>query len=62
MTMKIGNILIGVVSMIILTLIQDRICSKKEDRAKLFMLIPVVAIYSGIVIFIIKILIIPKKP
>ena len=49
--MKIGNILIGVVSLIILTLIQDRICSKKEDRAKLFLLIPVAAIYSGIAIF-----------
>lgn len=49
--MKTGNILIGVVSLIILTLIQDRICSQKENRAKLFLLIPVAAIYSGVIIF-----------
>ena len=50
MTMTINNILIGIASFIAVTLIQDRICSKKEDRAKLFLLIPAAAVYSGIAI------------
>lgn len=48
--MIINNILIGIASLIAVTLIQDRICSKKDDRAKLFLLIPIAAIYSGIAI------------